>query len=344
MEKKTIWQCHNPECNAQYTEYVNGCPKCATGEPEGSHKVSILDEHHPGYMPLYTPPNNMENKYPIGIKKSKENFQDIIVKVCKKHGIRSLELTTKHISLMADCIQEYIDTQHQPPAEAERVNLTPEQIEERKEAIEWYRNPAGDAETGNQSSLAVREKAEQWFKEEVGKIDDERRKEEVLLEDETYIGVWMQGYKANEQAAPQGAVWVTGQYDRLYDQLKAEPERKIVCWVDYTWRWGNEPPETLRDICAIMGRIMGFNARGTGYGGAEGWVGNENEKLEFLSECKRLHVQWLDESAGEKDGVLSFTEWAAVLYRFKEGKWEDDDGHFFTTAQLWDKYQKEVSL
>lgn len=52
MEKKIIWQCHNPECNAQYSEYVNGCPKCATGEPGGSHKVSILDEYHPGYMPL----------------------------------------------------------------------------------------------------------------------------------------------------------------------------------------------------------------------------------------------------------------------------------------------------
>lgn len=49
MEKKTIWQCHNPECNAQYGEYVNGCPKCSTGEPGGSHKVSIFNEHHPAY-------------------------------------------------------------------------------------------------------------------------------------------------------------------------------------------------------------------------------------------------------------------------------------------------------
>lgn len=50
MEKKTIWQCHNPACNEQYGEYVNGCPKCCTGEPGGSHKVSILNEFHPAYQ------------------------------------------------------------------------------------------------------------------------------------------------------------------------------------------------------------------------------------------------------------------------------------------------------
>lgn len=48
-DQKIIWQCHNPNCNATYAEYVNGCPKCSTGEPGGSHKVSILDEHHPAF-------------------------------------------------------------------------------------------------------------------------------------------------------------------------------------------------------------------------------------------------------------------------------------------------------
>lgn len=33
------WVCTNPKCNANYVEYVNGCPRCATGEPGGSHKV-----------------------------------------------------------------------------------------------------------------------------------------------------------------------------------------------------------------------------------------------------------------------------------------------------------------
>jgi hypothetical protein len=102
-----------------------------------------------------------------------------------------------------------------------------------------------------------------------------------------------------------GARWVTGQYDRLYTQLKAEPDRKIVCWVDYQWGLRDEPKEILRDICAIMGRVMGFNARGIGYGGAEIWIGEENEKKEFLEECERLHVQWLDECAGEKDNWIS---------------------------------------
>lgn len=104
----------------------------------------------------------------------------------------------------------------------------------------------------------------------------------------------------NNIYSPQGAVWLTGQYDRLYDQLKAEPKKQIVCWVDYTWRWGNEVAETVRDICSVRGDVMGFNARGIGYGGAEGWVGDEKEKAEFLEECERLHVRWLDEG-GEKE-------------------------------------------
>jgi hypothetical protein len=38
--------------------------------------------------------------------------------------------------------------------------------------------------------------------------------------------------------------------------------------------------------------------------------------------------------------VYGFAEWAALLYKFKDGKWEDDDGYSFTTAELWVKYQK----
>ena len=97
------------------------------------------------------------------------------------------------------------------------------------------------------------------------------------------------------------ATWLTGQYDRLYDQLKAKPERKIVCWVNYDWRWKNDygtvAKETLRDICAIMGKVMGFNARGIGYGGCEIWINTADEKKEFLEECARLNVQWLDEKS-----------------------------------------------
>lgn len=99
----------------------------------------------------------------------------------------------------------------------------------------------------------------------------------------------------NVPVSGQGAIWVKGDYDRLYDQLKAESERKIVCWVNYEWRYKNKVGEILRDICAIMGKVMGFNARGIGYGGVEIWIGTEDEKKYFLEECKRLDVEWLDE-------------------------------------------------
>lgn len=53
----------------------------------------------------------MEKKYPIGIEPNTSKHQAIIVKVCQAHGVKSLELTTKHIALMSDCISEYIAQQ-----------------------------------------------------------------------------------------------------------------------------------------------------------------------------------------------------------------------------------------
>lgn len=102
--------------------------------------------------------------------------------------------------------------------------------------------------------------------------------------------------KDTEEKIP--IAWVTGQYERLYDQLKAEPERKIVCWVNYGWGLNGEKKRVLRDICYILGRVMEFRARGIGYGGCEIWVGEENEREEFLKDCNRLNVQWLDEKGG----------------------------------------------
>jgi hypothetical protein len=95
-----------------------------------------------------------------------------------------------------------------------------------------------------------------------------------------------------------GAGWVTGQYDRLYEQLRAEPTKRIACFVDYNW-YRENPAKIARDICTIRGETMEFVSRGIGYGGADIWIGEENEKKEFLEECERLHVQWLDE--GEKE-------------------------------------------
>lgn len=92
------------------------------------------------------------------------------------------------------------------------------------------------------------------------------------------------------------AIWITGQYDRLYDQLKGEPERKIICWVNYTWRYQDGREEILRDICTIKGTRMEFSSRGCGYGGVDIFIGSPDESKYFLEECERLKVQWLDES------------------------------------------------
>jgi len=135
------------------------------------------------------------------------------------------------------------------------------------------------------------------------------------------IDIFAKVYPA--KATPQGIGWVTGEYDRLYDQLKAEPERKIVCWVNYEWRWKNETSDILRDICAIMGKVMGFNARGIGYGGTEIMIGWEDERKYFLEECERLNVQWLDESQpqpGREVDAIAFAEWLNSNYISVENK------------------------
>lgn len=127
-------------------------------------------------------------------------------------------------------------TLQETPSDMQDVDypkLTPEQIQERKEAIEWIRNPAG------------------------------------------------------------GMRWVTGEYDRLYGQLKAQQERKIPCFVDYNFPGDTTQP--CRDICAIRGKQMSFSARGISYGGAYALLKEENERVVFLKECERLHVEWLDE-------------------------------------------------
>lgn len=35
------WRCRNARCRTRFAEYVNGCPRCATGEPGGSHRVAL---------------------------------------------------------------------------------------------------------------------------------------------------------------------------------------------------------------------------------------------------------------------------------------------------------------
>jgi hypothetical protein len=95
-----------------------------------------------------------------------------------------------------------------------------------------------------------------------------------------------------------GAVWVTGQYDRLYEQLRAEPTKRIACFVDYNW-YRENPAKIARDICTIRGETMEFISRGVGYGSADAADGDE--KGDFIQLCELMHVQWLDESSGQKE-------------------------------------------
>lgn len=55
-----------------------------------------------------------------------------------------------------------------------------------------------------QQEKKLREQAEQFFEDAIRQLDDPERKEEVEGERETYIGVWMRGYRAGEAAPAAG--------------------------------------------------------------------------------------------------------------------------------------------
>jgi hypothetical protein len=95
-----------------------------------------------------------------------------------------------------------------------------------------------------------------------------------------------------------GVTWITGHYGRLYDQLKANPEKRIVCYVDYTRDIGNKWHK-WRDICTINGEAMEFASRGHRYSGIHYMSGNP--KTNFIDLCDMLNVQWLDESRAVND-------------------------------------------
>jgi hypothetical protein len=155
---------------------------------------------------------------------------------------------------------------------------------------------------------------------------------------------------------PTGAVWVKGEYERLYDRLKAGVERPIPCFVNYNWD-RKDKTKIMRDICTVRTDFMDFSARGIGYGGASHVI-PESEREEFLEECERLSVEWLDESgesptaAGDGKEAIEFADWInrqGLEARYSDdGKskcWFDYRGRFHTsyptTAQLYDIYQRE---
>lgn len=59
-----------------------------------------------------------------------------------------------------------------------------------------------------EKEIKVRVLAEKFFDEQVRMIEDAKRKEEVELEAETYIGIWVRGFRAGEQQPAGSAVWI----------------------------------------------------------------------------------------------------------------------------------------
>lgn len=79
-------------------------------------------------------------------------------------------------------------------------------------------------------------------------------------------------------------------YEYLYDEICKGSV--ALCMVDYTWHHA-EP--SLRDPCTCRIKKDGsvdFSCRGRSYGGVEYWEEGDY-KTRFLSECKRLNVEFV---------------------------------------------------
>lgn len=84
-----------------------------------------------------------------------------------------------------------------------------------------------------------------------------------------------------------GARWVRGDYGRLYDLGKSG--KRVPCYVDYDW--SRDGKSVIRDIAALNPSNMEIGVRGMSY---LGFIGNTKE--EFISDCEKNNVEWLDES------------------------------------------------
>lgn len=105
--------------------------------------------------------------------------------------------------------------------------------------------------------------------------------------------------------------WIKDKYEKLY--ARAKEGFRTVCYIDYDfYRDGGTHP-MQRDICTIGHNPthLEFSSRGHGY---SGYIEpDENELKEFISECKRLNVEWLDEST-----PASIEDEAEKLYPYDE--------------------------
>jgi hypothetical protein len=203
--------------------------------------------------------------------------------------------------------------------------FTTEQVQPKVNVIETWKDekepvPQVEEKVIAGVEITVRQKAEQWFKEEVDKIDDEERKKEVLLEDETYIGVWMQGYKAMEETTTRhGAVWVKASdfkyevgiaYHAKDNKSKGAGmfnKNGAFIWGDGTVTWPEHRDDLLildegarKEDLAAMDDIIGF-------------------------------AEWIQENAVAQYEGDHLHSWR-IFGPFADGK-------DYTIAQLWGKYQ-----
>lgn len=85
-------------------------------------------------------------------------------------------------------------------------------------------------------------------------------------------------------------------YELLFDKICEGIE--IACFVDYSFRSLEEKHPPCRDICLVRRRKeydIDFLARGISYGSVCDFDKDEHsEKNLFLSECKRMNVEWID--------------------------------------------------
>lgn len=93
-----------------------------------------------------------------------------------------------------------------------------------------------------QQEKKLREQAEQFFEDAIRQLDDPERKEEVEGERETYIGVWMRGYRAGEAAPAAGREEDVAEQDRKdgwelsahYAHIEACEKKEAVAFVNWT--------------------------------------------------------------------------------------------------------------
>jgi hypothetical protein len=313
INSNTIWQCHNPKCNAQYAEYVNGCPKCSTGEPGGSHKVSIFGPHHPSWAASTTQgavSANATEVYELRVSLYR------LLKAFKDAD--KTDLQKKRYDEAEYILQKNFNIKDVLRTESRAASTTQGAVSQ----------DAHEKEVMMQAFDKVRKIFEMrsWVMEGRGSYpyNDDRYKKEVYhmynefdaLFKETWANIDSKSFEYRKQIIaqylkenpPLGAVWVQGDYDRLYDQVKSG--KRTVCYVDY-----NRFSETVyRDICTIKAETMEFTSRGVGYGGVAHLEGATKD--DFIQLCKEMNVEWLDETGSQRQAGPGWVKATQVLPTF----------------------------